>query len=313
MQAPGIGPTADTGHDTARPWPVVLWLGYGVILLLTGLSLWAVALVQLASRPEGDVVRYWYLIAFVLLELWVCVGLVFLAIRFRQGNWGAGLIALIVWLAALGLSAVQEKRFHTLFDSQIDAGVAAQLAGRANAEKRAFEREARLAALTKPSRSVEAIKAELTGYESRRDAENFPTRIAALRAELKAAQSYEVLSAELEADRRILADTAALAADRRDAKKVGQSFTLVGFEVSADASLWILIATMLAIKSLGPWLLMGGASHPVPPAQSPDLKTGSKTNLQPDLKPDQANWIEVERTDRLGRVRLVRVPKPKRA
>ena len=255
-----------------------------------GLSLWAVAMVQLASRPEGDAVRYWYLIAFVLLELWVCVGLVFLAIRFRQGNWGAGLIALIVWLAALGLSAVQEKRFHTLFDSQIDAGVAEQLAGRANAEKRAFEREARLAALTKPSRSVEAIKAELTGYESRRDAENFPTRIAALRAELKAAQSYEVLSAELEADRRILADTAALAADRRDAKKVGQSFTLVGFEVSA-----------------------GGASHPVPPAQSPDLKTGSKTNLQPDLKPDQANWIEVERTDRLGRVRLVRVPKPKRA
>lgn len=306
MQAPRMC----AGEDIHHPRPVFQWLGSAVIVALMGLSLWAVATVQLASRPEGDSVRYWYLFAFVLLELWVCVGLVFLASHFRQGRWGAGLIALLIWLAAVGLSAVQEKRFHTLFDSQIDAGVAEQLAERANAEKRTLEREAALAALTKPSRSAEAIQAELTGYETRSDAEKYPTRITALRAELKATQSHADLSAELEADRKILADTAALATDRRDARKVGQGFTLFGIHVAPDASLWILIATMLAIKSLGPWLLMSHAAKPVQLIASTGLAAEAEPEALPGQTLEDPNWIEVERTDRQGRVRLVKVPRP---
>ena len=273
---------------------VILLLGYGVIICLTGLSLWAVGAVQIASRPETDPLRFWYLLVFLALELWVCTGLVIIGIRLRQGRWGAALIALTLWLAALGLSAMQEKRFHTLFDGKLDAAVAQKLTERANAEARIVQLEGSLKALDKPSRSVEAIEAELSGYEARSDAENFPTRITSLKAELKAAQSYAVIAADLDAQRKTLEDTAALAAERLDARKVAQDFRLFGKSVPADASIWLLIATMLAIKSLGPWLLIG----------SRDKAEASPERVQPAEDPD---WAYVERTDRQGRVRRVKV------
>jgi len=286
-------PRPESGFEGVTGTAILL-LGYSVILCLTGLSLWAVGAVQLASRPETDPLRFWYLLVFLALELWVCAGLVVIGIRLRQGRWGAALIALMLWLAALGLSAMQEKRFHTLFDGKLDAAVAQKLTKRANAEARIAELEGTLKAFNKPSRSVEAIEAELSGYEARSDAENFPTRITSLKAELKAAQSYAVVAADLGAQRNILEDTAALAAERLDARKVGQDFRLFGKAVPADASIWLLIATMLAIKSLGPWLLIGNrdrveeAPEPAQPAQDPD-------------------WVYVERTDRQGRVRRVKV------
>jgi len=273
-----------------------LLLGYSVILCLTVLSLWAVGAVQLASRPAPDPLRYWYLLVFLALELWVCAGLVIIGMRLRQGRWGAALIALSLWLAALGLSAMQEKRFHTLFDGKLDAAVAQKLAERVNAEARLIELEGVLKALDKPSRSVDAIEAELSGYESRSDAEKFPTRIASLKAERKAAQAYATVAVDLNAQRKTLEDTAALAAERIDARKVGQGFQIFGKAVPPDASIWLLIATMLAIKSLGPWLLIGGRK-------------------KAEIKPEQAQpledsaWSYVERTDRQGRVRRVKVPR----
>ena len=122
----------------------ILLLGYSVILCLTGLSLWAVGAVQLASRPEADPLRFWYLLVFLALELWVCAGLVVIGIRLRQGRWGAALIALTLWLAALSLSAMQEKRFHTLFDGKLDAAVAQKLAERANADSSTVDAALRL-------------------------------------------------------------------------------------------------------------------------------------------------------------------------
>ena len=277
-----------------------LLLGYGVILCLTGLSLWAVGAVQLASRPASDPLRYWYLLVFLALELWVCAGLVIIGIRSRQGRWGAVLIAVALWLAALGLSAMQEKRFHTLFDGKLDAAVAQKLAERDNAEARIVELEGSLNALAKPSRSVDAIEAELSGYESRSDAEKFPTRITSLKAEWKAAQSYATLAVDLNAQRKTLEDTATMAAERLDARKVGQAFSVFGVTIPSDATIWLLIGTMLAIKSLGPWLLIGGRR---------------KVELQPEqaLPLEDPDWAYAERTDRQGRVRRVKVPRAEAA
>ena len=288
-----VEPQPENGFEGVAGTAILL-LGYGVILCLTGLSLWAVGAVQLASRPETDPLRFWYLLVFLALELWVCAGLVVIGIRLRQGRWGAALIALTLWLASLGLSAMQEKRFHTLFDGKLDAEVAQKLAERANAEARIAELEGTLKAFDKPSRSVEAIEAELSGYEARSDADKFPTRITSLKAELKAAQSYAMIAADLDAQRQMLEGTAALSAERLDARKVGQDFRLFGKAVSADASIWLLIATMLAIKSLGPWLLIG----------SRDKADSSPEPVQPTEDPD---WTYVERTDRQGRVRRGKV------
>jgi DNA-binding transcriptional regulator YdaS (Cro superfamily) len=189
---------------------------------------------------------------------------------------------------------MQEKRFHTLFDGKLDAAVAQKLAQRANAEARIVELEGTLKAFNKPSRSVEAIEAELRGYEARSDAEKFPTRITSLKAELRAAQSYAMIAADLGAQRKTLEDTAALAAERLDARKVGQDFRLFGTAVPADISIWLLIATMLAIKSLGPWLLIGGREK-------------AEVSPEPVQPAEDTDWTYVERTDRQGRVRRVKV------
>lgn len=275
-----------------------LVMGYGVIIALTGLSLWAVGAVQLASRPVSDPVRVWYLIAFVGLELWVCAGLVVVTTKARQGRWSAVMIASALWLVALGLSAVQEKRFHTLFDGKLDAAVAQKLTERANAEARSAELEERLDALEKPTRAVKAIEAELSGYENRSDAENFPTRITALRAELAAAQSYRANEQELANMRAVLEATASLAAERLDARKVGQDFSIFGMRITSDASIWVLIGAMLAIKSLGPWLLVEGlgAEDRSPVAEVEQIL-------------EDVGWVHIERTDRQGRVRRVKVPR----
>lgn len=293
---------------------VLVGAGYVVVFGLVGLSMWAVGHIQLASRPEGGVVRYWYLIVFLGLEIWVALGLMVCSERFRQGRWGAGIVALAIWLAAMGLSAIQESRFHILFDSKVDALAAPVLAVRANTKKRVSELEANLSALTKPTRPVAAIEAELAGYEARRDASTYPTRITALRAELAAARSFEQMGADLVAERQSLVASAADAAVSVDAKKVGQSFSVFGVNVTSTTTVWMLIATMMAIKALGPWLLLGISANRVSSepktAQSEALlaQPPASESLQSlDEQAESAAWVKIQRPDRDGNMQTVRV------
>lgn len=192
-------------QEATRPPPpsgrfgrwLVQALGGLVIACLTGLSMWAVGAIQLESHPENSLLRYWYLAVFLALEVWVCLGLLLSAERLRQGRWLAALAAFAIWCLATGLSALQENRFHTYFDSAIDAGAAPLRQKYTSLSHQVAELEAQLEARLIPSRSVEAIRAELDGYESRADAANYPTKITGLRAELRAAEGYADLSGKL--------------------------------------------------------------------------------------------------------------------
>ncbi|MEM9571848.1 MAG: hypothetical protein AAF996_10290 [Pseudomonadota bacterium] len=303
---------------------VVFYLiGYAVILGLAGLSIWAVGMVQLASRPEGDFMRYWYLTAFVAMEVWVVIGLTVGALRAKQGALLASFIAIAIWVPALGLSAMQESRFHVLFDSKIDAGAAPELARRENALKRIVELEDEIAALVKPTRSVTAIEAEYNRYKARPN--YYRTKNAELLAELEAAKAYKVKTDELARHRQVVIDTAGLAAENLDAKKVGQTFNvpLIGWSVSSDFTVWLLIATMMAIKSLGPWLLFGSTLRAMPTRSEQECEfvdeIDSDFNVPassdsaelpiPEQDEDNVQWIYAEREDRDGNKRMVRVPK----
>ncbi len=320
------------GNDLEKPTSsllqgigkVVFYLiGYAVVFGLAGLSIWAVAMVQLASRPEGDFMRYWYLTAFVALEVWVVIGLTVGALRAKQGAWLASFIAIAIWVPALGLSAMQESRFHVLFDSKIEAVAAPELAKRESALKRVAELEGEIAALTKPTRSVTAIEAEHSRYKTRPN--YYRTKNAELLAELEAVKAYKVKTDELASHRQIVIDTASLAAENLDAKKVGQTFTvpLIGWTVSSDFTVWLLIATMMAIKALGPWLLFGStlrgetttSEHEsdvideVTPHSEAQVSHVSADVPVQEPDGDNVQWIYAEREDSDGNKRMVRVPK----
>ncbi|NQY14734.1 MAG: hypothetical protein HRT81_12845 [Henriciella sp.] len=289
-------------------------IGYAVVFGLAGLSIWAVGTVQMVSRPEGDIMRYWYLIAFVAMEVWVVIGLTVGALRAKQGAWLASFIAFAIWVPALGLSAMQESRFHVLFDSKIDAEAAPELELRESALKRVSELESELKALGEPKRSPAAIEAE---YHRYKDRPKYPTKTAQLLSELEDARAYQLKSQELANHRQTLVNTASLAAENLDAKKVGQTFTvpLIGWNVSSDFTVWVLIATMMAIKSLGPWLLFGSALRKGETASAQDGEVAIEaleTNVDESLpveEGDNVQWIYTEREDRDGNKRMVRVPK----
>ncbi len=275
---------------------VVFYLtGYGVIICLTGLSMWAVAQVQLASRPDGEIIRLWYLAVFIALELWVVTGLILANLCARQGAWLAVLVAFALWVPALGLSAMQESRFHLLYDSKIEAAAAPELTRRDNSEKQIAELETSLALFARPTRSVTAIKTELAGYEARRDAARYPTRITALKSELAAATAHADLLSELATARQALVETASLATENMAARKVGQIITvpLLNWVIPSHATVWILIATMMAIKALGPWLLF----RPLLNAANPSARRKPP--------PEEAKWVEVK--DRHGQPKKIRV------
>ena len=283
--------------------------GGAVIISLTGLSMWAVGAIQLETHPEDSLLRYWYLAVFLALEVWVCLGLLLSAERLRQGRWLASVIAFSIWCLATGLSALQESRFHTFFDSRIEAAAAPVQLEYAVLTSRIAELEAGLAAQSTPSRNVAAIEVELDGYEARRDAANFPTKITALRAELNAAEGYALLTSELADARTQLIALSGTAAENADARKVGQAIALPGITLPPSVSVWLLIGTMIAIKALGPWLLFGThARKPIPPPvlnSEPDVLP-APPEPEPKLEPD---WEMIERTDRQGRVKRVKVPR----
>lgn len=276
-----------------------------VIVSLTGLSMWAVGAIQLESHPDNALLRYWYLAVFLALEVWVCLGLLLSAERLRQGRWLAAIAAFAIWCLATGLSALQENRFHTYFDSEIDAEAAPLQLEYASLSKQVAELETQLEARTLPSRSVDAIRAELDGYETRVDAANYPTKITGLRAELRAAEGYVDLSGKLSSARSRLVEISGDAAENTSARKVGQGIVLPGITLSETASVWILIGTMIAIKALGPWLLF--ASRPseravlAAPVAEPEISA-------PEPAPDP-DWEMVERRDRHGNLQRVKVPR----
>lgn len=235
-------------------------LGYGVIFGVAGLSMWAVGAVQLQSHDDGDIMGYWYLATFILLELWVVVGLTIAALKMRQGEWGKASVGLLMWVMALGLSAMQESRFHVLQDNTVISEAAPELAKRENALKRQTELETSLAAAAPPARSSAAIQAELTRFKTRPDSARYPTQISRLTSELADANAYAAIQSDLTVQRSIINETAELAAENLSAKQVGQTITvpILKWEISSEGTVWILIITMMMIKSLGPWLLFGG-------------------------------------------------------
>ena len=247
-------------------WPWLSSLGKGLFLLLgylavfgcVALSMWAVVQVQLDSRPAGDPVRYFYTALFIICELWVAVGVILMMRRLKEGAFAAAGVALLLWIPAVGLSALQESRFHILNDGAVQSDVAPALAQRDAATARIENLNSQLAVIERPTRAAAAIDAE---YQRYADNPRYVTLAARLKAELENAKAYAALNDELATNRQTLIDTAALAASATDAKKVGQSFTvpLLGWEVSSDATVWILIAWMMGIKSFGGWLLFGSA------------------------------------------------------
>ena len=280
-------------------------LGGLVIACLTGLSMWAVGTIQLESHPDNALLRYWYLAVFLALEVWVCLGLLLSAERLRQGRWLAAIAAFAIWCLATGLSALQENRFHTYFDSEIDADAAPLQLEYASLSKQVLELEAQLKARIMPSRSVEAIRAELDGYEARSDAANYPTKITGLRAELRVAEGYADLSGKLSSARSRLVEISGDAAENTSARKVGQVIVLPGITLSETTSVWILIGTMMAIKAFGPWLLFASRS-PDRVVVSAPLSEPEISEPEPDSDPD---WEMVERRDRHGNLQRVKVPR----
>ena len=171
--------------------------------------------------------------------------------------------------------------------------------------KQVAELEAQLAARIIPSRSIDAIRAELDGYESRADAANYPTKITGLRAELRAAEGYADLSGKLSRARSRLVEISGDAAENASARKVGQVIVLPGITLSETTSVWILIGTMIAIKALGPWLLF--ASRPSDCA-APEMPVVEPEISEPVPDPDP-DWEMVERRDRYGKLQRVKVPR----
>ena len=107
-----------------------------------------------------------------------------------------------------------------------------------------------------------------------------------------------------------------------DAKKVGQTFKvpLIGWTISSDFTVWLLIATMMAIKSLGPWLLFGFSLRRERPTSAQarddgdesaqgDEKFSGVDGVENASNDENVQWIFAEREDRNGNKRMVRVPK----
>lgn len=280
-------------------------LGGLVIACLTGLSMWAVGTIQLESHPDNALLRYWYLAVFLALEAWVCLGLLLSSERLRQGRWLAAITAFAIWCLATGLSALQENRFHTYFDSAIDAEAAPLQLEYTSLSNQVAELEAQLEARIMPSRSVDGIRAELDGYEARADAANYPTKITGLRAELRAAEGYADLSDNLSSARSRLVEISGDVTENTSARKVGQVIILPGITLSEKTSVWILIGTMIAIKALGPWLLF--ASRP-PDRGASAITVAEAQASEPDPDPDP-DWEMVERRDRHGNLQRVKVPR----
>lgn len=264
---------------------VLIWFGRGAFLLAAtalilcaiGLSGWAVVQAQLMSRPEDDPTRWFYAAIFLLCELWVAIGLTLIVLKLRGQAWLAAAAATVVWVPAVGLSALQESRFHRLMDSEITGAAALTDQQRLNAQARINELEVQLAAITVPSRSLLAVEAELGRYSP--FPETYPTRIGQLSAEKADIELYHQLSTELAHHRRTLEVTATSADQGDNAKTLGQrvSVPLGDFALDEESSVWALIIWMMLVKALGPYLLLNWSQ---PARRSPATKSNTSSEAR---------------------------------
>ena len=307
------------GGVKSGPWALMVWLGtslfylFGFLIVfgLVGLSFWAVGSVQLESRAETDPLRYWYLAMFLIAEGWVAVGFTLLARRLSQKVYGAAFVAFLLWVPAVGLSAYQEWRFHTLRNADVELDKAPDLAKRESALTREPELLSALAAIGE-TRPTDAIQAELDRYEPR--PEIYPTKISSLKSELATAQERQKLELELGTVRQTLTDTAALSVNTADAKKLGIAFTIpgIGIHVPETFAVWVVIGWAMAIKAFGPWLLLGsGRNKPDALNVEPDTSGEAETAHVPEegegapLPSTGQRWVT--KIDRHGNPRRVRV------
>ena len=239
-------------------------LGYIVVLATIGLSLWAVTYVQLASRPDDEPVRYWYATVFIVCELWVAVGLMLIIRRFAHGAWLSGLLALVVWVPAVGLSAVQEVRYHSYLDNQIDVQLAPQKLRHEQTADDIEQLELQLKSMSAPTRSVGAIDAELQRY--RPQPNTYRTRLAQLTGERADLQAYLRLSERIAQARQSQMETVESATVNAAQLKLGQSFSVPVLElkITNDVMLWLLVSWMMLVKATGVHLL--SRSHGVRPS-----------------------------------------------
>lgn len=246
--------------------------GYSIVLATLGLSLWAVTSVQLMSRPPEDLTRWWYAAVFFICELWVALGLTLMLRQFQNRAWLSAALALIVWIPALGLSALQESRFHIMLDQKLEAARTPDLVQHEHATARIAELTKALSAMTPPRRSQTAVSAELQRYQQQPN--TYRTRIANLTAELADAQAYQRLIAQIDAQRTIEQSTAKLAKEDITPKKLSQSFTVpwLKWEVSDQATIWLLIGWMMLVKAVGLHLLIGTPTSPSAKKTTPNQK-----------------------------------------
>ena len=246
---PALSNPPKTTHE-ARLAELVGWLVVGA---LVGLSIWAVAQVQLEKAGTNSLANYWYLGVFLLCEFWAAAGLVFLIRHWVAKRRAAFWLALGLWLPALLLSGVQEYAFHEGQARKKQAETAPQILAYTLAETREEEIARQLAGLG-VQRPVEAIQVELARYEHLPN--KYPTKIAALKSELALSERYQALLAAQSEARQVLQDTAHIHA-------------LYG-DVSAPKPVqhWLLIIWMMTVKAFGAFVISGRGERVIPMKQT---------------------------------------------
>lgn len=210
-----------------------------LITLLTLLSMIAVGSLQWESYSAQGVVKYWYVVAYGLCEIWVALGLCLLAVLIQKKEWLAVMVALALWLPAMGVSAVQEHRFHVQRIDSDKRRLAPDLERHRQATVRLDELMTELAALP-PQRPLEAIDAELERYG--RAPDRYPTKLATLRSERTLSAARDEFTSEKKTVEATLMETVSVAI-------VTNPYTV------QDWSLWALVLWMMGVKAGGAWLL----------------------------------------------------------
>ena len=177
-------------------------------------------------------------------EIWGALGLVVLTRRFVQRHWLKGLVALALWLPAVGFNGYSSYRFFILEGAAIQGEATTTRTALQIANDRIEEITTELATIDEV-RASEAIRAE-------RDAlpENYRTRRAELSAELGQAERKEALESELAEQRQTKLDNAT-------AQNAPESKGMTDGKIIAALVIW-----MEAVKALALWVIAGRVEAP---------------------------------------------------
>ena len=188
-------------------------------------------------------------------ELVGAVGLIVLVYNFAHGHWLKGLVALALWVPAVGFNGYSSYRYFTSEGAIVMGEGVTEKTALILAETRVSEITSELAAIGEV-RASSAIRAE-------RDAlpENYKSKRAALSAELGQAERKEALEAELATHRQTVLDKAAVSV-QPDTKAL-----------TAPEIVFALVLWMEAMKALGLWVISGRM----------DARTEAKAEKKADL------------------------------